>query len=35
MNYLILVNKANLFNKEMLGEIVLAGEDFHMKDVFL
>lgn len=35
MNYLILVNKANLFNKEMLGEIVLAGKDFHMKDVFL
>lgn len=35
MNYLILVNKANLFNKEMLGEIVLAGKDFHMKDVYL
>lgn len=35
MNYLILVNKANLFNKEMLGEIVFAGKDFNMKDVYL
>lgn len=35
MNYLILVNKTNLFEESMLGEIVLAGKDFHMKDVYL
>lgn len=35
MNYLILVNKTNLFEESMLGEIVLAGKDFNMKDVYL
>lgn len=35
MNYLILVNQANLFDEDMLGEIVFAGKDFNMKDVYL
>lgn len=35
MNYLILVNQANLFDEDMLSEIVFAGKDFNMKDVYL
>ena len=35
MDYLMLVNKENLFTEDMLGEIVLAGKDFNGKDIYL